>query len=137
MNAPRLPRPGALVVAALLAWGATACGDLLQEPDTGFAKLPVHLEEVSGNAQRAAPGAALGEPLRVRVLMDGAPAARLWVQWSVLAGSGRVEPRNSFSDADGIVEARWILGPTDGPQRVQASVREEIAVTFTATAEGL
>ncbi|CAN5800427.1 hypothetical protein BH20GEM1_BH20GEM1_00020 [soil metagenome] len=124
-----------LAATALLAWGASGCGDLLQEPDTGFGKLPVHLEEVSGNGQTAAPGAALDEPLRVRVRTDGEPAPRLWIEWSVLAGSGTVEPRNSFSDANGIAETRWILGPSDGSQRVQAIVREAISVTFDATAE--
>lgn len=125
-----------LAATALLAWGATGCGDLLQEPDTGFAKVPVQLEEVSGNAQAAAPGAPLGEPLRVRALTtDGEPAAGLWIEWSVLAGSGTLEPRNSFSDANGIAETRWILGPSDGPQRVQAILRKGNTVTFVATAE--
>jgi hypothetical protein len=135
VNASRLPRSSVLAAAALLAWGASGCGDLLQEPDTGFAKLPVQLEEVSGNAQTAASGAALGEPLRVRALTDGEPAPRLWIEWSVLAGSGTVEPRNSFSDANGIAETRWILGPSEGPQRVQAILRRGIAVTFDSTAE--
>jgi hypothetical protein len=124
-----------LAITALLAWGAFGCGDLLQEPDTGFAKLPVRLEAVSGNAQSGAPGAALGEPLRVRALTDGEPAPRLWIEWSVLAGSGTVEPRNSFSDANGIAETRWILGPAGGPQQVRAIVRKAIPVTFDSTAE--
>lgn len=77
-----------------------SCGDLLQEPDTGLGKIPVRLQEVSGNAQTAAPGTALGEPLRVRAVDSlGEPTPRLWVEWSVLAGAGTVEPRNSFSDA--------------------------------------
>ena len=135
MNPSRLPRSSVLAATALLAWGASGCGDLLQEPDTGFAKLPVRLEEVSGNAQTAAPGAALGEPLRVRALTDGEPAARLWIEWSVVAGSGTVEPRNSFSDANGIAETRWILGRSDGPQQVQAILRQGIPVTFDASAE--
>ena len=124
----------ATLLTALLA--LASCGDLLQEPDTGFGKLPVRLEEVSGNEQTAAPGAALGEPLRVKALNNGEPVPRLWVEWSVLAGSGTVEPRNSFSDANGIAETRWILGPSDGPQQVQAFVRKGIPVTFNATVEG-
>jgi hypothetical protein len=123
-----------VLAAALLTWGASGCGDLLQEPDTGFGKLPVRLEEVSGNAQTAVPEAALGEPLRVRALTNGEPAPRLWVEWSVLAGSGTVEPRNSFSDANGIAETTWILGPSEGPQQARAFVRKGIPVTFEATA---
>jgi hypothetical protein len=134
MNAWRLPRSSVLVTAALWGLGASGCGDLLQEPDTGFGKLPVRLEEVSGNAQTAAPGAALSEPLRVRALTDGEPAPRLWIEWSVLAGSGTVAPRNSFSDANGIAETTWILGPSEGPQQARAFVRKGIPVTFDAIA---
>jgi hypothetical protein len=135
VNAARLRRWSVPAAAALLAWGSWGCGDLLQEPDTGFAKLPVHIEEVSGDGQTAAPGAALGEPLRVRVLTDGEPAPRLRVEWSVVSGAGTVEPRNSFSDANGIAETRWILGPSEGPQQVRAGVREAMSVPFDATAE--
>jgi hypothetical protein len=134
VNASRIPRSSVLATVALLAWGASGCGDLLQEPDTGFGKLPVRLEEASGNAQTAAPGAALREPLRVRALTNGEPAPRLWVEWSVLAGSGTVEPRNSFSDANGIAETTWILGPWEGPQQARAFVWKGIPVTFEATA---
>lgn len=137
MTAARLRRWSGPVAATLLAWGAAGCGDLLQEPDTGFAKVPVHLEKASGDGQSAAPGAALGEPLRVRVLADGEPAPRLRVEWSVLAGGGTVDPRNTFSDANGIAETRWILGPSDDPQQVRAVVRKGVSVSFDATSEGL
>ena len=49
---------------------------------------------------------------------------------------GAVEPRNSFSDASGIAEARWILGPSGGTQQVRAVVRKGAPVIFEATAEG-
>ena len=113
-----------------------ACGDLLQEPESGTFPLQLELVEVSGNAQEGAPGAALAQPLRVRALDEGQPAARLWVQWSVISGEGEVEPRNGFSDADGIAEARWTLGPSGGVQRVRAAVREGVPVVFEGTAEG-
>jgi hypothetical protein len=112
------------------------CGDLLQEPDTGIGKVVVRLEEVSVDAQVGAPGAALAQPLRVRVLdFDEEPAPRIWVQWAVLSGSGKVEPRNSFSDADGIAEATWTLGASTGPQQVHAFIRNNQPVIFEATAE--
>ena len=124
---------GAALAAAM---GLVGCGDLLQEPDTGIGKVVVRIEEVSGDAQVGAPGAPLAEPLRVRVVdFDEEPAPRLWVQWSVLSGSGDIEPRNSFSDENGIAEATWTLGASGGPQEVQAFIRSNLPVTFEATAE--
>ena len=126
-----------MVAAALAALvGLVACGDLLQEPDTGIGKAVVRLEPVSGNAQVGAPGAPLGQPLRVQTLdFDGEPTPHLRVQWSVVSGAGEIEPRNSFSDADGIAEATWTLGAAEGPQVAQAFVRKGQPVIFEATAE--
>ena len=121
-------------VSAMIA--LAACGDLLQEPDTGIGKVVVRLEEVSGDGQTGASGAALAQPLRVRVVdFDEKPAPRLWVEWSVLSGSGEVEPRNGFSDANGIVEVTWTLGASGGSQEVQAFIRNDQPVIFEATAE--
>lgn len=124
------------LVAASVMLVLGACGDLLQEPDTGFGKVVVRLEEVSGNSQVGDPGAPLAQPLRVRITdFDGEPAPRLWVQWSVLSGSGEVEPRNSFSDADGVAEVTWTLGASAGTQQVHAFVGNGQPVVFEATAE--
>lgn len=129
-------RPSVFVAAVVLLLGLAACGDLLQEPDTGIGKVVVLLEPVSGNAQVGAAGAPLAQPLRVQALdFDGEPASRLWVRWSVVSGSGKIEPRNSFSDADGIAEATWTLGASGGPQQVQAFLRKGEPVIFEATAE--
>ena len=89
---------------------------------------------MSGNAQEGAPGAA--QPLQVRALDEGEPASRLRVEWSVVAGGGEVEPRNSFSDANGIAEARWTLGASGGTQQVRAVLRKGVPVLFEATVEG-
>ena len=122
----------AIAVAGPVALGG--CGDLLQEPDTGTSPVEVELLRISGNAQEGAPGAPLAQPLRVRVLDEGEPASRLWVEWSVLAGGGEVEPRNTFSDENGMVEARWTLGQSGGTQQVRAVVRKGLPVIFEATA---
>jgi hypothetical protein len=123
----------ALAVALALA----GCGDLLQEPDTGLLLGELRLQAVSGNAQLGAPGTALEDPIRVRVLdASDRPLAGLWVRWSVVEGSGRVEPRHGFSDGDGIAEATWILGPSTGPQTVQALAGGGTVATFEATAGG-
>ena len=130
-SAPRLLATAAAGMIAL-----AGCGDLLQEPDTGTLPVRVEIVEVSGNGQAGARGAPLAQPLRVRVLDEGEPASRLRVEWSVLAGGGEVEPRNAFSDVDGLVEARWTLGPAGGTQQVRAFVRKGLPVIFEATVEG-
>lgn len=126
MNGPRaLRRPLALAASMLLLTGLFACGDLLQEPDTGIATL-VDITAVSGDDQSGCPGRALAEPLRARLVsQSGGSTERLWVEWVVVEGAGRVEPRNSFTDADGIVETTWILGPGPSRQRVVASFAGE------------
>ncbi|HYO47034.1 MAG TPA: hypothetical protein VEY33_10155 [Gemmatimonadota bacterium] len=114
-----LLRSIALAAVGLLSSGLAGCGDLLQEPDTGIATL-VTVTVVSGDGQTGVPGSALAEPLRVRVAsLVGGSTERLWVEWVVIDGSGKVEPRNSFTDADGIAEVTWILGP-EKRQRVVA-----------------
>lgn len=129
-------RTAALRLATVGLIALPGCGDLLQEPETGTVPVGLELVEVSGNAQEGVPGAPLALPLQVRALDEGQPASRLWVEWSVVAGGGEVEPRNSFSDASGIAEARWILGPSGGTQQVRAVVRKGAPVIFEATAEG-
>ena len=125
-------RAAALTALLVLA----GCGDLLQEPDTGIGKVVVRIEEVSGDGQVGAAGEPLAQPLRVRVLdFDEEPAPRIRVQWAVLSGSGSVEPRNGFTDADGIAEATWTLGASAGTQQVHAFIRNNQPVIFEATAE--
>jgi len=46
----------------------------------------------------------------------------------IVAGSGRVEPRYSFTDADGIAEGRWTLGTKVGVQRIEARFAGEVEV---------
>jgi hypothetical protein len=115
--------------------GLAGCGDLLQEPDTGTIPVQIELEQLSGNAQEGIPGAPLAQPLRVRVLDQGEPASRLWVEWSVVAGGGEVEPRDTFSAEDGVAEARWVLGTAGGTQQVRAVARKGLPVLFEATVE--
>ncbi|HEY7472218.1 MAG TPA: hypothetical protein VIE68_07720 [Gemmatimonadota bacterium] len=132
MSASRA-RSIAISILSLVAMGVPGCGDLLQEPDTG--KLPARLAEVSGNGQTAAAGATLAQPVRVRVVDPaGLPSPGLWVEWSVVVGAGKVSPRNSFSDEDGVAETTWTLGPAPGLQTIRAFVRKGQPMTFDATA---
>lgn len=122
-----------VMVAAVVS--GTGCGDLLQEPDTGFSKLTLRLEEVSGNDQTGPTGSALAQPVRVRILgAEEAPIARLRIEWLVIGGSGTAEPRDTFSDENGVAETFWILGSESGQQKLQAIVRDGVFVDFQATA---
>jgi hypothetical protein len=128
-------RIGIVLATAVATIAGVGCGDLLQEPESGVTPVPVHLEEVSGNGQEASAGSPLPEPVRVRVLdQEGEPSARLWVEWTVVGGSGEVRPRNTFSDENGIAETTWILGPEVGPQQVRVLVHGGTPVVFDATA---
>lgn len=111
----------------LLALGFVACEDLLQEPDTGIAT-PLTLVVESGDDQTAEPGSTLPAPLRVRLVdLQSRSVERLRVEWVVLEGSGRVSPRNTFTDDEGITETSWTLGPEAGLQVVEARVDSETA----------
>lgn len=117
-----------VVLAASVVPITAGCDDLLQEPDTGIATL-LTLTTLSGDDQTGAPGQPLDQPLRVRVShLQGDSTERLAVEWTVLSGSGRVEPRYSFTDADGVAEATWILGSGNGRQRVEARFSDDVEV---------
>ena len=130
MRAARRPLLPA-TLAGLLALGLVACEDLLQEPDTGIAT-PLTLNILSGDEQSAAPGTTLPAPLRVQLVdLQSRSVGRLRVEWVVVEGGGRVSPRNTFTDADGVAEATWTVGPGAGLQIVEARVGNETA-TFEA-----
>jgi hypothetical protein len=118
----------ALAAGVLLPVGIYACGDLLQEPDTGIATR-FTITVLSGDDQTGPAGAALSQPLQARLTsLEAEQVERLWVEWVVLEGNGRVEPRNSFTDEEGIAETTWILGTEPRKQRVMALFEGDSAV---------
>ena len=126
---------GLLIVA--LTFALAGCGDLLQEPDTGTDPLPVQIQAVSGDDQIGTAGTALAEPLRVRLVdPEGNPLQGLWIQWTPIGGSGTANPRNGFTDEDGVSETTWVLGPVSGPQQVQVEIPGGTPMIFDATAAG-
>ncbi|HYC33184.1 MAG TPA: Ig-like domain-containing protein [Gemmatimonadales bacterium] len=91
---------------------------------------------VSGDNQDGAVGAALAEPLVVRVVDPlGNPVSGQTVTWSV-SGGGSIDPASSVTGEDGEASAQRTLGPSAGQQTAQATA-DGLAgspVTFTHTA---
>ena len=118
-----------------LALLAACGGDDLVLPDQTE---PAHIEIVSGTNQAGSIGTMLAEPLVVRVTDSRErPVGNRQVVFQVLAGEGgSVTPDTALTDSDGKASVRWILGETEGTQRVQALVLGELdlATSFTASA---
>jgi hypothetical protein len=125
-----------LWLVAPAAWLAvTSCGD-------GELVLPPvdqprpQIEAIEGNGQHAPVGEKLGEPIVVQVLDEaGVGVPNGSVNWVVSAGDGNVTPTTSRTDVNGIASAEWTMGPTPGPNRVDAIVPLTDTATFTATAD--
>lgn len=98
--------------------------------------VPALVREVSGDAQQAKPGAALGKPLEVLVEdARGRAMAGIAVTWVVASGGGRITA-SSVTATNGRASATWTLGPAAGTQTAQAVLAGATGspVTFTATA---
>lgn len=113
-----------------------ACGsDDLVLPDQTE---PARIEIVSGTNQAGSIGTMLAEPLVVRVTDSRErPVGNREVVFQVLVGEGgSVTPDTALTDSDGRASVRWILGESEGTQRVQAMVLGELqlATSFTASA---
>ena len=110
---------------AFLAAAASAlfagCGsDGLTLPDQTE---PASIEVVSGTNQAGSVGSMLAEPLVVRVTdLQGRPVAERKVAFVVTGSDGDVAPDTALTDADGRATVRWILGASEGMQRVEARV---------------
>lgn len=99
---------------------------------------PARIEIVSGTNQAGSVGTMLAEPLVVRVTDSrDRPVGNRKVVFQVLVGEGGVvTPDTALTDSDGRASVRWILGESEGTQRVQALVLSELelATSFTASA---
>ncbi|HEU4587994.1 MAG TPA: Ig-like domain-containing protein [Gemmatimonadales bacterium] len=127
-----------VVVGSPLVAVAAACGgsDLVLPRDSE----PSALTLVHGDNQTAAVGTRLPDSLVVRVTNTaGRPVAQLRVAFALGTGAagGTVAPDSATTDADGKAVARWTLGPTAGPQTVEARVvgADALRAVFTATAQ--
>jgi adhesin/invasin len=122
----------AFALAALTA----SCGDVTL-PDPGEA---AELRLVDGDDQIAPAGTTLSDSVIVIVLdTDERPVSSQEVTFSIVSGGGSVEPLTVTTGADGLAAASWRLGPSAGPQELQASTIQggssaQLEVPFTATA---
>jgi hypothetical protein len=117
-------------------WVAVGAGLVLAcSGGDGAPVVPSRLEVAGGDNQSAAIGAALADPLRVRVVgSDNAPYPNATVQWQVTAGGGAVAPGSSVTDAAGLASTALTLGTTIGFNRVSATVSGLTPAMFTAEA---
>jgi PKD repeat protein len=90
---------------------------------------------VSGNNQTGQVGSELAAELVVRLVDgqgNGVPDTPL--TWSVVLGGGSIVTADNITDADGQASARWILGPLQGPNRLDATVSGVGVASFHAAA---
>lgn len=95
------------------------------------------ITRVSGDAQTAAAGTGLPQPLVLEVrLADGRPVPGAFVQWTATVAGDSISPRYSQTDDSGRVSVRWTLGAQPGAHAALATVdrRSAASATFTATA---
>ena len=89
---------------------------------------------MSGDGQRADAGAALPEPVVVRVADAGGSAvAGATVAFTPGEGGGAADPAEAASDAEGVARTAWTLGAAAGRQTLVASVHDR-SVSIEATA---
>lgn len=97
--------------------------------------VPAAATVAAGAGQSANVGTAVAVAPAVKVTRDdGSPLPSVLVNFSVTLGSGQVQGSSALSGADGVARpTRWILGPTAGLNRLEASMLGPAAVTFEAT----
>lgn len=97
-----------------------------------------NLRLISGDQQVGPLGAALTQPVVVKVVDAGGQAVQgATVTFSVRAGGGSINPAANVSDAAGLVSSTWTMGNTLGAGKVVALLTNNFVLdstTFTATA---
>lgn len=125
--------PIGLLFAAL----AAGCGGDVTLPGDGEA---ANLEILGGNEQLGPAGAALAQPILVRVTdTQERPVASQDVTFVIESGGGSVTPATLETNGSGQASAAWTLGPTTGRQLLRVRTARggsvsPLEVTFVATA---
>lgn len=129
---------GPLVGANTLIATAIGAADTVTFTASSVAGAAAQLGPASGDAQSDTVGATLATPYAVLVTdANGNPVGGVTVSWTVTSGGGSIGAL-STSDASGIATATHTLGPTAGPQTVEAAVAgltgSPVGFSSTATA---
>jgi plastocyanin len=127
----RVPVPFTAALAILLAVACSSEGGTNPNPVAGAIAI------VSGNNQTATVNALLAQPLVVHVEnQTGNDLPGVTVAWSVVAGGGTLGSASSATNAGGLAQVMYALGPNAGANQVRATVSNTtLQVTFTLTAE--
>lgn len=90
----------------------------------------------AGSGQTGVVGTLLADSLEIRVVTStGVPVGGAMVNWTTHIPGGVVLPRQTFTNAQGVIRVAWQLGPQPGTQTVIASDGVLASpLTFTATA---
>ncbi len=74
----------------------------------------------------ATPATAISDSIRVSaVTKTGGPAAGTSIVFAVTTGGGKVSSLKATTDANGVAAVQWTLGPTNGLNRVTATVVDD------------
>ena len=113
------------------------CDDISTELPLEVYPVPATITLLSGDGQHAPAGRELPGMVRAQVVSRGGrPMPGVAVRFQAGDESSRLGQQSDTSDADGIVEARWILGARPGRQRLAlaADGAEPIATIVVAEA---
>jgi hypothetical protein len=125
---------GSATVAAVGAGTATvtaSAGSATTTLTVHVVQTPDAIEMLSGDAQVGATSEALATPLRARLLdRNGRGIGGQPLTFAVLRGGGSVGPATVTTDAQGIAQATWVLGPHAGQQLARVSHSELVASTL-------
>jgi hypothetical protein len=132
-------RPGLTASVTALAPGtASIVADLEGLPvsdqvSVTVALTPSALQLVSGGGQTAQAGAALANPIVVRLVAGNTPVAGATVSFAASSG-GSLSAPSAVTDGNGQAQVRWTLGSSVGTQTLTASSAGVANLTVNATA---
>ena len=95
------------------------------------------IQYIGGSGQSADAGSPVEELLTIKTVnFNGDPVGGVSLEWFVVSGGGTVSQQGkTTTDANGLSQVTWILGPIVGTQTVEAvSALSGSPVSFTATA---
>ena len=105
------------VVVATLAGFFAACG----QTSSAGKNVPSRMDLQSGNSQTGSVGTELANPVVVKVTDEGGAAVEgQLVNFRVVSGGGSAFAGSALTNVDGSAQERWTLGPTSGPQQLEA-----------------